>query len=313
MSLVGKVKWDFSPEEVGILAPRRGLSKKSVTVFSGTDDYRDVGRTFALNNETKLNIWKTDECNKVHGSDGVVYGPTLVQSKAELNVYLPNFCRSLPLVFDKEVSIMDGMRSYRYKAPFGVFSSPESLPGTKYHCESKSASLKQVDGVLDVSSCIDGNPPIFISHPHFFEGDSELFEHIEGLKPDESLHESFAFIHPRLSVPLYGSSKMQINLRSQHFSSYFKNLPNDIILPLAWIETTTEEFPEAIKKKLFLSTIVVDYLEIVFKFGSLLALLSSIVMMILSFSCDLKQTAMYVRDYLKISSTSSWVFAEKIF
>jgi scavenger receptor class B, member 1 len=302
MNLVGKVKWDFNPEDVGILAPRRGMTKKSVTIFSGTGDYRDVGRTYALNDKTKLDIWKSDECNKVDGSDGIVYGPALVQSKKDVNVYLPNFCRSLPLAFDKELSIMDGMRCYRYKAPYGVFSSPKNNTEAKYFCELKTASEKQIDGVLDVSSCIDGNPPIFISHPHFYEGGPELFEHFEGLNPDQQLHESFAYIHPRLSVPLFGSSKMQINLKSHHFGQHFKNLPDGIILPLAWIETSTEEFPEEIKKRLYLSTVVVDFLETCFKFGSLLALVSSLVMFMLTLSLDIKQTAIFIRDYLKISS-----------
>lgn len=281
MKLISKVKWDFTPEDVGILASRRGVTKRSMTVDSGTGDVTQVGQVYAVGNESQLKIWKTEECNQVTGSDGVIYGPSLVQRKEDIQVYLPSFCRSLPLVFDKEAKV-NGMRSYKYKAPFGTFSSTESYPGNKFYCELNTIKRKHIDGVLDVSSCIDGNPPIFISHPHFMEGDTSLFEHFEGLHPNQSLHDSFAHIHPRLSVPLYGVSRMQLNLKLNRFGNLYKNIPDGIILPLAWIETTTDEFPESIKARLFLSTVVVDYIEIFLKVSSLFGVIVSLIFIVIN-------------------------------
>lgn len=298
MSLISKFKWDFNPDDVAILAPRRGVTKKSLTVDSGTDVATDVGKVYALGEQTKMNLWKSEECNAVAGSDGIIYGPALVQRKEDLQVYLPNFCRSLPLVFDKEVHIKGGMRSFRYQAPFGTFSSPESFPENKFYCELKSVKEKHVDGVLDVSGSIDGNPPVFISHPHFMEGDSQLFEHFEGLTPNASLHSSFAYIHPRLSVPIFGSSKMQLNLKVSHFGKYYKNLPEGIILPLAWIETTSEDFPDYIMTQLFLSTIVVDGIEIFFKFSSLISFILSMIFLIYSKTKSFKFIAVKIRKNL---------------
>lgn len=292
MSLVSKVKWDFNPEDVAIFAPRRGVTKKSVTISAGTDDAYKVGQIISVGGQTKLKIWKSDTCNDVTGSDGIINGPSLVQNKEELRVYLPNFCRSLPLVFDREMKV-NGMRSYRYKAPFGAFS-----PTHKDYCELKSVKQKHVDGVLDVSDCIDGNPPILISHPHMMEGDKKLFEHFEGLNPNMSLHESFAHIHPRLSVPISGVSRMQLNMRVSHFGNYYKKLPNDIILPLVWIETTSEEFPVGIKTRLFLSTVVVDFIEIFFKIGSIISLMLSILYLMLSNIGSLKKIAVVIKDNL---------------
>lgn len=302
MNLVKVVKWNFNPEDVGILAPRRGVTKKSVTVRSGTEDVNDVGKVVAVDGKTQLDIWKSDSCNFISGSDGIIYGPDLVQHKKDLQVYLTNFCRSLPLVFDKEEKVLNGMRSYRYKAPFGSFSSPETFPENKFYCELKSVTDAHVNGVLDVSGCIDGNPPIYISHPHFMEGDLELFKHFEGLKPEPSLHESFANIHPRLSVPIYGVSRMQINLKVNQFGKYYKNIPDGLILPLAWMETTTEEFSDHVRSRLFLSTVVVDYLEIFFKFGSLLCFGIALFVLVFNQTCTFKNVAMWTRDHLRPSN-----------
>jgi scavenger receptor class B, member 1 len=297
--LISKIKWDFNPEDVGILAPRRGVSKHQLSVFSGTQNVNDVGKVYSVNNRTVLDVWKTEECNKVAGSDGVIYGPTLVQNKEDLHAYLPQFCRSLPLVFDKEEKILNGMRSYRYKAPFGTFSSTESYPENKFYCEPQDSKHQHIDGVLDVMKCIEGNPPILISHPHFMEGDAKLFEHFEGLNPDENFHESFAYLHPRLSVPIYGVSRMQINLRANHFGKLFSNLPDGIILPLAWIEITNDELPENLKTRLFLSTVIVDYAEILIKYGSLLSLMISSFVLITQNYCNLKYSAIKTRQVIK--------------
>lgn len=101
MNLISKIKWDFTPEDVGVLAPRRGVTKKSVTVNSGTKNVNDVGKVVSV--EDKKNIWKTDKCNNIDGSDGVIYGPNRVRNHQDVTVYLPEFCRSLPLTFVEKV------------------------------------------------------------------------------------------------------------------------------------------------------------------------------------------------------------------
>lgn len=282
------VKWNFKSEDVGILAPRRGVTKKSITVFAGTGNVYDVGKVVAMDSQEKLNIWKSERCNQVSGSDGVIYGPNLVQERKNLDVYVPNICRSLPLIFEKEVRILNGFRSYYYKAAFGAFSSLETFPENEFYCELKSIKEKHVDGVLDISGCIDGNPPAFVSHPHFMEGEAELFKHFDGLKPDPSLHSSFVYLHPRLAVPLYGVSRMQFNLKVNHFGNHYKRFPDGILLPLAWIEMTNGEFPDHIKTRLFLSTVVVDLLETLFKYGSLISSIISIVYFIINFTPSFK-------------------------
>lgn len=303
--LIEKFKWDFHAKDVGILAPRRGVDSKTTTVFSGTDDVRKVGQVYAIGNQTKINIWKSDKCNQVSGSDGVINGPWLVQNKQEVSVYLMNTCRTLPLVFDREAEVMNGIRTYRYQAPLGTFSSPESNPENKHYCELKSLNRKHIDGVLEISDCLDGNPPIVFSHPHFMEGDDELFKHFEGLKPNRSLHESFVHFHPRLSLPIYGVSRMMLSLRLTHYGKYYKNLPEGIILPLAWIETTNDEFPEHIKTRLWLSTVLVDFIENFIKFSSMASLMLTSAYVVVCQTCGPESIKRLLLKMLQVSRTSS--------
>lgn len=303
--LIEKFKWDFSSKDVGILAPRRGVDSKTTTIFSGTGDVRKVGQVYAIGNQTKTNIWKSDKCNQVSGSDGVINGPWLVQNKQDISVYLTNICRALPLVFDREAEVMNGIRTYRYQAPPGTFSSPEFYPENKHYCELKSLNRKHVDGVLEISDCIEGAPPIVFSHPHFMEGDAELFKHFEGLKPNKSLHESYVHVHPRLSVPIYGVSRMMLSLRLTHYGKYYKNLPEGIILPLAWIETTNDEFPEHIKTRLWLSTVLVDFVENFIKFSSMASLMLTSAYIIVCQTCGPESIKRFLLKLLQVSRSSS--------
>lgn len=125
---------------------------------------------------------------------------------------------------------------------------------------------------MEVSDCIDGRPPVFVSYAHFMEGDAKLFEKFEGLYPNRSKHTPYAYIHPRLGTPLFGISRMQLNLKVSSFGKHYEKF-NGLILPLAWIETSIEEFSIKIKILLYLSTYGVDFFEVILKYGSIITLI----------------------------------------
>lgn len=287
VKLLSKVKWDFNPEDVGILAQRRDMNKKPLTVFTGINDFEKAGEVFSFMNKTKLDIWKSDDCNEATGSDGVLFGPSLVQQKKDVKIYVPDFARAMPLVFDREENY-EGKRLFRYKAIDNLFSSLESNRNNKYYCELKSMKEKHIDGLMSISDSIVGNPPILISNPHFLEGDQKLFEHIEGLNPNKSLHEIWFYLHPRLSIQLYGTTRTQFNIKVSRYGNYYKNIPNDIILPLAWIESTLEYSSEEVKSRIYFATVIVDYIEIVIKLSSFICFLISILYLIINCNSYIK-------------------------
>lgn len=77
-----------------------------MTVNTGTQNKHKVGKVVAIDEKNKQNIWKTDKCNEISGSDGFIYGPHEVRSHQDVLVYLPEFCRNLPLVFAKVREIL---------------------------------------------------------------------------------------------------------------------------------------------------------------------------------------------------------------
>jgi hypothetical protein len=103
MDMISKIKWDFSPEDVGILAPRDGLINKIMTVNTGVEKRNKVGQLEKIDNNLKTNIWKDEKCNEISGSDGSIYDYELIRKKSVVDVYIPEICRSLPMRFTSEV------------------------------------------------------------------------------------------------------------------------------------------------------------------------------------------------------------------
>lgn len=59
------------------------------------------------NGLTKLPFWQTEQCNRIIGTDGTAYPPDLTRSTT-MHLFNPEICRSLPLVYQKDV-VHDGV------------------------------------------------------------------------------------------------------------------------------------------------------------------------------------------------------------
>ncbi|KAJ8932387.1 hypothetical protein NQ314_014698 [Rhamnusium bicolor] len=98
-----------TPEKFGLLATKSGLQPNVLTMNTGRNDINKLGIIEKLNGKKQLEYWSTEECNRLlSSSDGVVHPPKLVQQKQPLSFLMPNMCRSLPLVFDREVKVLNG-------------------------------------------------------------------------------------------------------------------------------------------------------------------------------------------------------------
>lgn len=190
---------------------RNGTSSDSMAIFTGEDDIKKLGVINLVNGDENLKIWATEDCNRLDGTDGSQFPPHYMNKKNTLYVFMKSFCRKFPLKFDSEVNIFDGIPAWRYKAPINVFSHPNENPENQCYCDIKSGTCSP-SGVFNVSKCFD-DAPIMISFPHFLNGNELLFKNIDGLNPNESLHRTYADIHPRLAFPIGGASRIQINVQ----------------------------------------------------------------------------------------------------
>lgn len=69
-----------------------------IKVYRGAKNYRDVGKLVSLKGETKLRVWKRDECNEFRGTDGTKYAP-ISPPKTDFWSFSLEFCRSIKMYF----------------------------------------------------------------------------------------------------------------------------------------------------------------------------------------------------------------------
>ena len=100
-------------------------------------------------------------------------------------------CRSVNLVYQKNVAVK-GLDLYRFIVDPLAMASNESHDENNAYCTPAGNCLG--DGVLNVSSCMQG-APIILSLPHLNQAAQEYQDAVEGMHPDPEL-ETVLDVHP---------------------------------------------------------------------------------------------------------------------
>ncbi|XP_061396790.1 lysosome membrane protein 2 [Musca vetustissima] len=267
----------------GLLKNRRGTSVDSLQVYTGEDDIRKFSKITQFNGKPMLDFWTDEECNRIDGSDPSMFPPHVVETREPLSVFLQVFCRKVPLLFEKEVTIYDNIDALRYRTPLNVFGNPEENPDNACYCQNTKRCMPS--GVINATRCYD-DAPIYPSFPHFFSGDPIIYKDFEGIEPKQELHQTFADVHPRFAFPISGASRIQINMalhKGDLVKGLVRRLDDGAILPLIWIEITSGDFTPEILDTLYASTFGLNLIEYILKYGTLLMSIVSFSLIVASF------------------------------
>lgn len=112
---------------------KNGTSLDRYRINTGESDIQKLGVIVSFNDEEKMNHYNMDECNEINGTDGSQFPPHLMANKSDLHIFIKTLCRKFPLVFEKEVTVFNGIPALRYKNPDNVFSHPDENPANKVH------------------------------------------------------------------------------------------------------------------------------------------------------------------------------------
>uniref|UniRef100_A0A1Q3G4P8 Putative plasma membrane glycoprotein cd36 n=1 Tax=Culex tarsalis TaxID=7177 RepID=A0A1Q3G4P8_CULTA len=276
-------KFSFNPEvsfsKFGILMTRNGTSTETFTIYSGENDLKQLAVIKEMNGKSKMEMWTTDECNRVDGTDGSQFPPHLMDKRQTLYVFIKSLCRKFPLQYEKDVILFEGIPAWRYKAPLDVFAHPSINSDNQCFCDLGSAFCPS-SGLLNATMCSFG-APIYASFPHFYTGDKQLLESVNGLNPQQEKHETFADIHPRLAFPIDGASRFQINVqvRKTAYITGLEQFQDDQILPVIWLEVVPGEISEELRNMIYHSTFSANAIQLSFKYGSLFICVASLALL----------------------------------
>uniref|UniRef100_A0A182MGT3 Scavenger receptor class B n=1 Tax=Anopheles culicifacies TaxID=139723 RepID=A0A182MGT3_9DIPT len=271
---------EIATSKFGMLMTRNGTSAENFTIFSGESSIRQLGVIKHLDGKARLDLWYTDECDHVGGTDGSQFPPHLMDRKQMLKVFIKSLCRQFPLVYDSETTALDGIPAWRYKIPTNVFKHPNEHLPNRCFCLQESDSCPP-SGLFNISGCSMG-APIFASFPHFYTGDRKLIESIEGVEPVQEKHETYADIHPRLAFPIDGASRFQINVQVQKASmiSGLDKFEDGQYLPVIWLEVVPGDISNELREMIYHSTYSANAIQMSLRVGTLAVFVISFILLI---------------------------------
>merc|ERR1712012_170467 len=97
----------------GLFVGRNATDRGTTEVKTGLKNRDELGKIVKIDKKSKLKWWFGDKCNEVKGTDGFIYKPNVKKSDV-LHVFNRDLCRSIPLVFEKDIVDKNGIPGYRY-------------------------------------------------------------------------------------------------------------------------------------------------------------------------------------------------------
>ncbi|GFY55083.1 platelet glycoprotein 4 [Trichonephila inaurata madagascariensis] len=212
----------------GILHERKHIGDGVFTIKSGINGIDDYASIQLWNNQSVVDWWNGDECNEIRGTDGVQYAPGVTPNHT-LSLFNPNLCRTIPLEYEKDVTV-HGIKTLRFGMAANTFATGEENPDNKCYCEGSSCR----SGIMPMN-CKKGAPYV-ISMPHFLEGDEELVNAVEGVHPNPEKHKTYVDVEPTTGFVLNAAFRVQLNgvaRRLKEFSPVVN--VRDSVVPVLWM------------------------------------------------------------------------------
>ncbi|XP_041066844.1 lysosome membrane protein 2-like [Carcharodon carcharias] len=194
----------FPGSRFGLFHDKNGTNNGKYLLNAGKNDYMKFTEIITWNGQKSVNWWPSKFCNMINGTDGTSFHP-LIKKNEKLYIFASDICRSFYLLFEKELEVQ-GISAYRFLLPKEAFENDH--PSNQGCCP---GGICPMSGVLNISICRQG-APIFISFPHFYNGDQRLVSAIGGMKPDMETHQTFLDIEPMTGLPVRAAKRMQVNI-----------------------------------------------------------------------------------------------------
>ncbi|XP_078741573.1 scavenger receptor class B member 1-like, partial [Lampetra fluviatilis] len=173
-------------DQFGFLAGFNNSDSGEFVVETGVTDISRVHQVVSWNGMTTLPYWRSARCNQISGTAGEMW-PPLVNQSLPLSFFSPDTCRTLDLWFSEHLW-QGGLPAWRFRIAPSLFANGASYPPNEGFCPCSQS------GALNLSSCRHG-APVFVSQPHFFQGDPALVSAVIGLRPEADLHGTFVDVH----------------------------------------------------------------------------------------------------------------------
>uniref|UniRef100_A0A915PXE8 Lysosome membrane 2-like n=1 Tax=Setaria digitata TaxID=48799 RepID=A0A915PXE8_9BILA len=181
------------PKRIGFLM-NRNKAQKVIEISTGSSDGSiATGEILSWNGRKSLpkSWWNSKQARMINGTDGEFYKP-LIKKTDIIHIFVPDLCRSIHLTYAEEFEFSD-IVAYRFTVKEDLLDP--TVSGNEGFCHSNGKMFFSEDekcfpkGLLDLSHCYGGTPPILFSFPNFLFADKKVKESIIGLNESSVEHD----------------------------------------------------------------------------------------------------------------------------
>ena len=185
----------------------------NLTILIGNKKPEDTGRIVRWRGLDEVPFWLTKWGRMLNGTDGTITPPSLTP-KSKIWFFMPELCRSVQLVYEKDVKA-PGVGLYRFHFSDDLFANITENPDNIAFCSDNQTCWPR--GLLPLSKCLLGGPPILVSPPHFYNSHPDLVKHVDGMKPERRLHDTVVDVEPITGTVMKTHKRIQINVMARKF------------------------------------------------------------------------------------------------
>ena len=221
-------------------------------INTGLKDRSLIGKLYSWNNLTRLSnsTWYGPKAREIRGSDGQLFKPFLKKNEIQ-QLFVAQVCRVVDMEVQQESEFHDiGAFEYGPAASMSNMTLQKELgfcnPAAPRFFND---TVIQPDGcspvgLMDVSSCIQGNARIYISQPFFYNCPAALREAVDGLRRPTEDDRTFVQIQPESGVVMRAIRKSQLNVGVVKGNIHFLSKMSDTVIPLGWLNESAVFDPQ---------------------------------------------------------------------
>jgi hypothetical protein len=191
----------------------------------------ELGEYVQFKGRTTNDCWATDYANQIRGTHGDAFPPALTDSSTPV-VYVDNLFRSSQLASGQGLTVQ-GIELLGFGLPDSDMKNASEIP------ENSQWYQFGPSGTLNLTRC-QGGAPVFISKPHFLDGDSVYRDPFSGVAPPSvELHDTVIGVEPLTGVVMSAHKRLQVNVKVAQDGMLYPGVALEpLYWPVAWVDET---------------------------------------------------------------------------
>ena len=113
-------------------------------------------------------------------------------------------------MYNKTENVLNEIEVWTYAPEEKLFAFHTDNPDNEGFCTPRGNCL--LAGVLNLTACQAG-VPIIMSSPHFLYADPKFNKDVDGLDPNELLHNTYLSVEPTTGILMKANKRLQFNMQ----------------------------------------------------------------------------------------------------